>query len=182
VSRMAGQPSPPLLGFRARLRDARRGSPRRNTGWGSLVLFTFALHAAHTVPAMAHLAVIRQGPESAAGLYVTVHSPQLTVDVGEPVAPDGPAVAASGAWPNPCRERVRLVFELRRAGRVELSIFDLLGRRVGHIPARVFPAGRWSLDWNGLGAGEERPPSGLYFYRLTLDGEHAAAGKLVVTR
>ena len=80
-----------------------------------------------------------------------------------------------GLYPNPTRGLARLAFVLPRAGRVELSVFDALGRRVAGLPAAALPAGAQSVLWD---ASRVRP--GLYRLRLAVDGQPAASRSLVV--
>ena len=80
-----------------------------------------------------------------------------------------------GLYPNPTRGLARLAFVLPRASRVELSVFDALGRRVAGPPAAALPAGAQSVLWD---ASRVRP--GLYRLRLAVDGQPAASRSLVV--
>ncbi|GEM_PF-4091778 len=48
----------------------------------------------------------------------------------------------------------------------ELSLFDLLGRRVRVLAKSNFPAGYNVLFWDGRDANGAELPSGIYFYRL----------------
>ena len=61
-------------------------------------------------------------------------------------------------------------YALPEAGAVELTIFDLLGRRVATLVADGREAGRYAVTWNGLDDDGERTASGLYFYRLSAPG------------
>lgn len=87
----------------------------------------------------------------------------------------GPSPAVS-PWivglpsPNPSRESVRLAFEIGRPTEVRAEIFDLSGRRLRVLADGVRPAGRHELAWDGRDASGRRAASGVYFYRLELDG------------
>jgi hypothetical protein len=50
--------------------------------------------------------------------------------------------------PNPARERTRFAVDVRRAGRVELGIYDVAGRRIRTLVDRDLVAGRFTFDWN----------------------------------
>jgi hypothetical protein len=80
------------------------------------------------------------------------------------VAPNPDRVTFAVA-PNPAR--VSLVsFSLPRAANVDLSVFDLAGRRLATLAHGELPAGRYSREWRGgeLGAG-------IRFVRLRVGGE-----------
>ena len=65
-------------------------------------------------------------------------------------------------YPNPFNPQTTIAFDLPRAGRVTLSVYDALGREVALLVSEMRPAGRHQLTWNASAL-----PSGIYFYRLT---------------
>jgi hypothetical protein len=67
--------------------------------------------------------------------------------------------------PNPAAGRVRVTFSLPRAGRVELVVHDVLGRRVGTpLDGAWFPAGPHTFDWDTAAL-----PPGVYHARLATE-------------
>ena len=65
-------------------------------------------------------------------------------------------------------------FDLPEAGRVELRIYDVLGREV-YREMREYPAGRYNVVWNGRSSRGQEAPSGIYIVLLK-------AGKFTDTR
>ena len=86
------------------------------------------------------------------------------------VEPTLPAsISLSAAYPNPAASRVAMTLDLPSAARVELEVFDLLGREVWRDALHELPAGRWNLGWSGESAtGRARP--GLYLARVRVNG------------
>ena len=82
--------------------------------------------------------------------------------VGVPGTAPGLSFTAS---PNPAR-LTRVDFSLPKQADVELSVFDLSGRKVATLASGVMPAGQYTRDWNGSGAG-----AGVYFVRLRVGSE-----------
>ncbi len=80
-----------------------------------------------------------------------------------------------GLYPNPSRQGTALTFELVRAARVELSVFDHLGRRVATQAAGLLPAGAQTLRWDAANA-----RAGLYLVRLSVDGQAAGSRQFMV--
>jgi hypothetical protein len=72
--------------------------------------------------------------------------------------------------PNPFRDRLWIGFDLARAGRADLSLYDATGRRVRLLAAGWHPAMRHMLTWDGRDAGGRLLPSGVYFLRLNASG------------
>ncbi|MFD1468253.1 DUF4394 domain-containing protein [Hymenobacter caeli] len=79
------------------------------------------------------------------------------------------------AYPNPATSGTTLAFALARAGRVELSVFDALGRRVATQISAPLPTGPHTLRWETSGV---RP--GVYTVRLAVDGQPATTRQVVV--
>jgi hypothetical protein len=84
------------------------------------------------------------------------------------------------AWPNPTREGGHVRFVTPMAGSVELTMFDVNGRKVRQLVSGVLAAGKHDAEW---GAGERGPRlvPGVYFLRLTAGGERTTR-RIVVLR
>ena len=71
--------------------------------------------------------------------------------------------------PNPFTTSTRVQMQLARAAQAKLVVIDAAGRRIGEI-ARSLPAGAASIEWDGRSANGTALPSGVYFYRLEVEG------------
>ncbi len=102
------------------------------------------------------------------------------VGIGEVPRPDaGPVLEA--ASPNPFSHRARIGYTLPTAGRVEIAVFDVSGRRVATLVDGMRPAGAHEAMWDGRdGTGRPAVP-GVYFTVLDLGGERRVR-KLVLSR
>lgn len=87
-----------------------------------------------------------------------------------PIATLPSAVSFLGARPNPVVSGTRFEFDLPSAASARVEIFDLSGRRLRDVSAGWFPAGRSSVAWDGLDSEGRRPPGGIYWASLTVDG------------
>jgi hypothetical protein len=81
----------------------------------------------------------------------------------------------SSPFPNPARGTLRVRYALPRAGRVTLSVHDVVGRRVATLVDADQAAGEHEATWART---ERRIPPGIY--RIELRGAHARAGARVV--
>jgi minor extracellular serine protease Vpr len=70
------------------------------------------------------------------------------------------------AYPNPFNPATTLAFQTARSGRVELAVYDLLGRMVRILADDVMSAGYHSTLWNGDTDGGTMAGSGVYMVRL----------------
>jgi hypothetical protein len=75
----------------------------------------------------------------------------------------------------------RLMFELDRAGRARLEVFDVAGRRVRRVAEGTFAAGVRTVEWDGRGEDGKPLTSGVYCIRLESRGA-VMTGKLVIAR
>jgi hypothetical protein len=66
--------------------------------------------------------------------------------------------------PNPATSIVRLDYALPEAAAVDISMFDVQGRRIAQPVRRTETAGEHSANWDPAAAGHARP--GVYFVRL----------------
>jgi hypothetical protein len=74
-----------------------------------------------------------------------------------------------------------LLFELPGAGRVSLSVYDLSGRRVRTlIGGEAYGAGRHPVLWDGRDDAGRPVGSGVYLYRLAVDGQSKQARGIVL--
>lgn len=99
------------------------------------------------------------------------------------VAENSPEVAAFRFFPtrpNPVRSRSRVAFDLPRASRVALSIFDVSGRAVRRWDYGLLPAGRQERAWNANDDDGRPLPTGVYFLRLDTDREQGVHKVLVL--
>ena len=64
-----------------------------------------------------------------------------------------------------------LHFALPRAAHARLDVYDVAGRLVATVFDGALPAGPGEFRWNGDGATGRSVGAGLYFYRLSADGD-----------
>lgn len=92
-----------------------------------------------------------------------VGEPEGTLAAGD--AP--PAVTGlAAARPSPFRTSAALGYTLARPGAIELSVFDVGGRRVRVLDRGLREAGAHRVDWDGRDDARAAVPAGAYFVRL----------------
>ena len=73
--------------------------------------------------------------------------------------------------PNPFNPTPTIAFELPAAGAAELSVYNAAGRLVARLVGGELSAGRHTTTWNGRDGSGAPVASGVYFFRLTSEGE-----------
>jgi hypothetical protein len=71
----------------------------------------------------------------------------------------------------------KIVLGIAQAGRVQLQVYDVAGRKVRLLADRVFPAGEQTLVWDGTDDGGRKVSRGVYFVRSSTQKD---AGRIVV--
>jgi uncharacterized secreted protein with C-terminal beta-propeller domain len=99
---------------------------------------------------------------------------------------DGPAVVPSagirlGAYPNPFNPQTTITFSLERAGRANVEVYEVSGKRVAILADQTFAAGEHSFLWNGRDLAGRSMSSGTYLVRLKT-ASAVTAQKLMLVR
>ena len=76
-----------------------------------------------------------------------------------------PRLFLAGA--QPVRAVLRMRIELPAAARVQLAVYDVMGRRMRTIVDRVLPAGGTAVNWDGRDGAGAAVCNGIYFVRLS---------------
>jgi hypothetical protein len=100
----------------------------------------------------------------------------------ERTTPDGAAVVLRQNTPNPFNPTTMIAFELPAPARVVLDVFDVGGALVDRLAEGPWAAGPHRVTWDGTDASGEPVSSGVYFYRLTVDGRVAATRKMALLK
>jgi hypothetical protein len=105
---------------------------------------------------------------------------------GQATSPPVVAVPAAGSFvvrggiPNPFNPRTQIDYEMPRAGRLSLVIYDLKGQRVRVLRGDVVPAGPGFVIWDGTDEGGRAVASGAYFCRTQALGQEDVQKLLLV--
>jgi flagellar hook assembly protein FlgD len=86
-------------------------------------------------------------------------------------------------FPNPFNPQTRITFQVDEstAGQIEVSVYSLRGTRVRTLLSRHLDPGKYTVVWDGRNGRGEQLPSGVYFYRLTADG-NSVTRKMVLAK
>jgi hypothetical protein len=97
-------------------------------------------------------------------IRITTTPPDAFSSADEPVEPLPTEFALHAPYPNPFNAMTAMRFDLPRADRINLRIYNILGREVATLVSGMTAAGTHTTVWNA-GAFS----SGLYFVRLEAD-------------
>ncbi len=72
-------------------------------------------------------------------------------------------------YPNPFNPATTIPYTLATAGKVRLTVYDLLGRTVAVLVNENKPAGSFTAKWNGQDKNNLSVANGVYFYTLEIN-------------
>ena len=84
-------------------------------------------------------------------------------------------------YPNPFNPTTTIPFSLEKAQRVNITVYDALGKRVITLADREFSSGLQKVTWNAKDESSKELASGIYFVRLKSEGL-TATKKMILLR
>ncbi|MBI5216176.1 MAG: T9SS type A sorting domain-containing protein [Ignavibacteriae bacterium] len=84
-------------------------------------------------------------------------------------------------YPNPFNPVTRFNVAIPQTGDVDISVFDILGRKVSTIISGELQAGYKTIEWDGRDFGGNASPTGMYFVRMTA-GDFSEVQKIMLLK
>lgn len=98
---------------------------------------------------------------------VSTHGAVHIYDTIGTAIPDTPGeTALRPPFPNPFNPKTRISYELAEAGAVEITVYDLLGRKIQTLVNENQSAGSYHVYWHGDDGGGRQVASGAYLLIL----------------
>jgi hypothetical protein len=85
-------------------------------------------------------------------------------------------------FPNPFNPTTTIPVALPRAAVVQLTVINILGEEVRTLTNTTLEAGRHWITWDGRNNGGQSVATGVYLYRLIVDGTQAKTRKMVLVK
>jgi hypothetical protein len=92
-----------------------------------------------------------------------------------------PAGRVTGAYPNPFNPSTQIRFTLNRPAQTSVRIYNLRGELVNELQNGRLNAGEHVATWNGADANRRSAASGVYLYRVSIDGRETT-GKMLMMK
>ena len=104
----------------------------------------------------------------------------LPTTVDDPIGQLPGSFVLNQNYPNPFNPSTTISFTLQRAGQIKLELFDCLGRLVNVLLDGRLEAGRHAVVWDATIGVRAQAASGVYFYRLTANGQSQSRKMLLL--
>ena len=85
-------------------------------------------------------------------------------------------------YPNPFNPTTNIKFALPKAGKVKLTIYNLMGQKVKTLVSETMDEGRYKVKWNSTNESGIKVSSGVYFYRLQVSGRIVNSKKMILMK
>lgn len=80
-------------------------------------------------------------------------------------------------FPNPFNPVTQIAFQLGKPGKVRIDVFNVRGQNVGVLVNEQRAAGRYQISWDAAAL-----PSGVYFYRMSVDKQFSTVRKALLIK
>jgi|GEM_PF-1507611 len=100
----------------------------------------------------------------------------VEINIGEEVSTKVIAYALYQNYPNPFNPSTTIQFNMKQAGIAGIDVYDMLGRRVFEKQMQALK-GNNSLTFDG-----SKLTSGMYFYRLSVEGKYEKTMKMMLVK
>jgi type IX secretion system substrate protein len=84
-------------------------------------------------------------------------------------------------YPNPFNGITTIPFELQKDGNVNITIYDVLGRKVKILINKPYAFGKHTIAWDGSDANSKNVSSGIYLYRIK-SNDYSKTKRLLLLR
>ncbi len=85
-------------------------------------------------------------------------------------------------YPNPSQHQTTISFSIPHNSKVMITVYNLKGQKVQTLTNQKYDKGDHTILWNGRDENDTQVGPGVYFYKMTLDGEVADVKKCVILR
>ncbi len=83
-------------------------------------------------------------------------------------------------YPNPFSPQTKIDYKLTQNENVNISIYDIKGRKVRSLVNAMNTSGEHSITWNGTDDNNERLPNGVYYYKLITSSDTVVKSLLLI--
>lgn len=91
-------------------------------------------------------------------------------------------ILLQAAYPNPFNPETTISFTLHQVENVDLIVFNAKGQKVKQLANGQFEKGQHSVIWKGTDNNDKPIASGIYFYKLSVNGKASVIRKCMLLK
>ncbi len=85
-------------------------------------------------------------------------------------------------YPNPFNLSTTIEFSIQNDSKIELSVYNIKGQKIKTLMNNAFTKGNHSVIWNGDDESGKSVSSGIYFFKLNVNGKTEAVKKCLLLK
>ncbi len=85
-------------------------------------------------------------------------------------------------YPNPFNPSTAIRFTVARAAQVRVDVYSVLGQHTATLVDNQIEAGVYTVQWDSKNQHGQQSSTGVYFYRMLVDGNLLQTRKMVLTK
>ena len=85
-------------------------------------------------------------------------------------------------YPNPFNPTTTISFSIPEEIKVDISVYNIKGQKVRTLTNNNFDRGNHSVIWNGYNDSGKLVGSGVYFYKMNLNGKSESVKKCLLLK
>jgi len=85
-------------------------------------------------------------------------------------------------YPNPFNPITTISFSIQETRKIDLSIYNIKGQKIKTLAQNEFTKGSHSIIWYGVDESDKLVSSGIYFYKLNVNGKTKAVKKCLLLK
>ena len=85
-------------------------------------------------------------------------------------------------YPNPFNPSTTIEFSIPINSKVEILVFNVQGQKVKTLLRELLPKGKHQVIWNGNDITGKPVSSGIYFYKLSVNGKAGSIKKCLLSK
>ncbi len=85
-------------------------------------------------------------------------------------------------YPNPFNPETTISFSIPEESKIEIVIYNLKGQKVKQLVNDKLAEGQHSIIWNSKDETDKNVASGIYFYKLSVNGKTEAVKKCILLK
>ena len=106
----------------------------------------------------------------------------LYVNVDDNIIVQTPGALLQQNYPNPFNPTTTISFSIPEESKVELSVFNIKGQKIITLAHNVFDKGDYLIIWNGADESNKPVSSGVYLYKLNVNGITESVKKCILLK
>jgi FlgD Ig-like domain len=92
------------------------------------------------------------------------------------------AVYSLSNYPNPFNPTTTIEFSIQNKSQINLSIYNIKGQQIKTLVQNEYKEGSHSISWNGDDESGKSVSSGIYYYKLNVNGKTTAVKKCLLLK